>query len=206
MAYFVNPNTLQVVNDNNLLTDPVASSIFYTPNNPYVPVTIDPEPSYDPILQLIAMGTPVQVNGSWTIPWTITDNNALQQASMLGAIQIQQTNVITQAYNQAITEDVTFTTSGGITANFQADPDSQNTLLLCATGYTFAGSTPDGFYWKASDNSEPLFNLADLHGLYLAMLTRGQIAFQKKQTLKAAINAVTVNTPTPTAAITAIVW
>ncbi|WP_407945730.1 DUF4376 domain-containing protein [Paraburkholderia elongata] len=58
-----------------------------------------------------------------------------------------------------------------------------------------------GFYWKSSDNTEVPFALADLKGLYAAMLAQGWAAFQKLQTFKAQ-----VSTATTVIAVQAVVW
>jgi hypothetical protein len=54
-----------------------------------------------------------------------------------------------------------------------------------------AGATPDGFYWVAADNTQVPFALDDLRGLYAAMLVQGNAAFNKLQSLKAAVRSAT---------------
>ena len=79
-----------------------------------------------------------------------------------------------------------------------------STILAAAQatqGYQIAGATPDGFYWKASDNTQVPFTLADLQGLYQAILAQGWAAFQKRTTLKAQISAATT-----VAAVQAVNW
>lgn len=109
----------------------------------------------------------------------------------LAQAQAQQCDIIDAAYAEAIQENVTFTTEGGVSKAFQADLDSQTLVVQVTQGYAIAGSTPSGFYWVSADNTQVPFTLADLQGLYKAMLTQGWAAFQKRQTLKAQINAAT---------------
>jgi hypothetical protein len=122
-------------------------------------------------------------------------------AQVLAAAQVEQAEAIMAAYQTAISQPVSFTTAGGMTKTFQADPDSQTLLVATTQGYTLAGAVPSGFYWVSADNTEVPFTLADLSGLYAATLAQGWLAFQKKQALKAQINsAATV------AAVQAITW
>ncbi|MGF6872341.1 hypothetical protein OKW35_001799 [Paraburkholderia sp. MM5477-R1] len=62
-------------------------------------------------------------------------------------------------------------------------------------GCNFAGATPDGFYWVASDNNAQVpFTVADLIGLYQLIWDRENVAFDKLQALKSQIRAAkTVN-------------
>lgn len=109
----------------------------------------------------------------------------------LASAQSTQSATIDQHYAAAVTADIAFTTSAGIAATFQADADSQQVLSVSLQGYERAGAVPDGFFWKATDNTKVPFTLADLGALDKAMLDRGWAAFQKKTTLKAAIAAAT---------------
>ncbi|WP_165494252.1 DUF4376 domain-containing protein [Aquitalea sp. USM4] len=109
----------------------------------------------------------------------------------LAIVQSTQSAVIDQAYSAAVTADISFTTAAGVTATFQADPDSQQVLSVSLQGYERAGAVPDGFFWKATDNTKVPFTLTDLGALDKAMLDRGWVAFQKKTTLKEAIAAAT---------------
>jgi hypothetical protein len=122
-------------------------------------------------------------------------------AQLLASAQAAQMATIMSAYQAAISDPVSFTTSGGMTKAFQADPDSQTILMAATQGYTLAGAVPSGFYWVSADNAEVPFTLADLSGLYAATLAQGWSAFQKKQTLKAQIAAATT-----VATVQAITW
>lgn len=110
-------------------------------------------------------------------------------AQLLAIAQASQIAAVTAAYNAAIQVPVTFSTSAGVSKTFQADSGSQDVLLIATTGYNLAGATPTGFYWVSSDNTQVPFVLADLKGLYGAMLAQGNAAFQKLQTLKSQIRA-----------------
>lgn len=131
------------------------------------------------------------VNGAWT----------LNIAAQLVDDQAAQTALMYQAYDAAVTQSVSFKSAGGVTQTFDADTNSQNVLLQSYTGFAAAGSVPTGFYWVAADNTQVPFTLADLKGLYAAMLTQGWIAFQQLQERKASIRAATTS-----AAVKAIVW
>lgn len=78
---------------------------------------------------------------------------------------------------------------------------SKATLLTATTGYDISGATPEGFYWVARDNVCVPFTLADLKGLYGVMLAQGNAAFNKLQTLKAAVRAAAT-----IAAVQAVTW
>ena len=127
-------------------------------------------------------------------------------AQILAAAQAAQCAAIDASYYKAIQADVTFKSAGGVTATFQADSESQAYVMQTTQGYSIAGSTPSGFYWVAADNSHVPFSLADLQGLYQAMLAQGWAAFQKRQTLKVQINAITTSTDNAVAAVQAITW
>ncbi|WP_429496763.1 DUF4376 domain-containing protein [Robbsia andropogonis] len=125
----------------------------------------------------------------------------------LSGAQSAQAQVIDAAYLKAIQTDVAYTTAGGVSKTFQADcvsaggTDSQTVLFKATYGYDLAGNVPDGFTWKAVDNTLVPFTLGDLKALYAAMLTQGSTAFARKATLKAQIAAATT-----VEAVKLIVW
>jgi hypothetical protein len=142
---------------------------------------------------------------SWT---AVTPEQALAISNpplMLAQAQAARIAIINEAYAMAVQLSISFTTVGGITKLYQADNQgplsSQAVLLKAYTGYAIAGATPEGFFWKSEDNTHVEFTLADLGGLYLAMLEQGNAAFRQRETLKAAINAATT-----VAAVEAILW
>jgi hypothetical protein len=121
--------------------------------------------------------------------------------STLAGAQAAQVTTLTTAYSAAVQASVSFTTAAGVAATFQADSNSQDVLLVAVTGYNTQQAVPSGFYWKSADNVLVPFALADLNGLYAAMLAQGWVAFQKLTTLKAKVAAAKT-----IAAAQAIVW
>lgn len=110
-------------------------------------------------------------------------------APTLTDAQATQIAMLYAAYRASVQAPVVYQTVAGVSQTFQADDQSQNMLLLATTGYSMAGATPSGFYWVAADNTQVPFGLDDLKGLYGVMLAQGNNAFQKLQTLKAAVRA-----------------
>ncbi|AHB08501.1 hypothetical protein U875_13985 [Pandoraea pnomenusa 3kgm] len=134
----------------------------------------------------------------------ITDDQALAIENPplgLDAARANQMAILYSAYQAASQVDVAYKTVAGVQQTFQADASSQSTLLIATTGYNLAGQTPAGFYWVASDNAQVPFSVEDLKGLYAVMLAQGNVAFNKLQTLKAAVrSAATV------AEVLAVTW
>lgn len=122
-------------------------------------------------------------------------------AQALVAAQSAQCDLIDGAYAEAVQQTLSYKTSGGVTKDFDADSTSQTILMQATQGYSIAGSVPSGFYWVSADNVQVPFTLADLQGLYAAMLAQGWTAFQKRQALKEQINAAA-----SVADVEAIVW
>jgi hypothetical protein len=122
-------------------------------------------------------------------------------AQLLAQAQQAQLTTLTAAYQAAIAQPVSYTSKGGITKTYQADPQSLSNLQNTLLGLQTAGATPSGFYWVAADNAQVPFIYADLQGLAAALLAPGWAAFQKLQTLKAE-----VNTATTVSAVQAVVW
>jgi hypothetical protein len=122
-------------------------------------------------------------------------------AQLLSVAQASQAALIDSAYYSVIQQNVSFKTAAGVTKTFQADADSQTIVMQATQGYQIAGATPAGFYWKSADNTLVSFTLADLQGLYTAILSQGWAAFQKRTTLKQQIAGATT-----VAAVQTIVW
>jgi hypothetical protein len=135
------------------------------------------------------------VNGVLTPPAPPTD------AELLAAAQAAQKAAIDAEYAAAVQQNVAFKSAAGVTQTFQADTDSQTILSQATQGYVMAGAVPQNFFWKAADNTLVAFTLADLQGLYLAMLSQGWEAFQKRASFKAEIDAATT-----VDAVIAVVW
>lgn len=115
-------------------------------------------------------------------------------AELLSKAKTEQIGKIYNAYNLAITANISFTTSASVTNVFQADLKSQGLLEKVLNGFTISGSVPTGFYWVAVDNSQVAFTFKDLQNLSLAMITRGWISFQNLQNKKNNIeNALTIS-------------
>lgn len=112
-------------------------------------------------------------------------------AQLLAEAQTTQCSLIDASYSGAIYADISFTTAAGVAQTFQADAVSQSTLMSASVGYTRRGAVPAGFFWKAKDNTQVAFTLADLNGLYDAMLDRGDAAFINRTNKKDAINNAT---------------
>jgi hypothetical protein len=131
-------------------------------------------------------------------PYTIPAPTAAQ---LLAQAQQAQIATLTAAYQTAIVQPVSYTSKGGITKTYQADPNSLSNLQNTLLGLQAAGATPSGFYWVSADNTQVSFAYADLQGLAAAMLAQGWAVFQKLQTLKAQVNAATT-----VSAVQAVVW
>jgi hypothetical protein len=121
------------------------------------------------------------------LAWVAEGNTA--SSLDLAIVRAQKVASLTAGYVAATQQSVSFTNAAGVSKMYQADSDSQDILTKAATGYAFAGDVPTGFYWKSEDNTPVPFTLADLKGLYLAMLTQGDAAFLKLQVLKAQVAA-----------------
>ena len=122
-------------------------------------------------------------------------------AVLLAQAQTAQKALVTQGYNTAIIAPISFTDTAGVADTYQADSTSQQYLARAVTGYRIAGGVPAGFYWRSATNQNNAFTLADLEGLYTAILARAEEDYQQLQTLKAQINAATT-----ASAVAAIVW
>ena len=119
----------------------------------------------------------------------------------LGQAQAAQLAVMAQAYQTAISQNVTFTTAGAVTKAFQADPASLANVQYMLAAYTANGAVPTGFYWLSADDTQVPFTLADLQGVAKAMGDQGWAAFQNLQNRKAAILAAST-----VAAVQSVVW
>lgn len=129
------------------------------------------------------------LNGTWAITNTVAVNAFV--AKNLQAAQSAQVQILTNAYQTAITQPVSFTSASGVTKLFQADPQSVYNLQGILASYTPAGSTPSGFYWVAADNTLVPMVLSDLQGMAKLMGAQGWAQFQHLQTLKSKVLAAT---------------
>jgi hypothetical protein len=117
---------------------------------------------------------------------------AILRAPTLPEAKATKITQLTQAYSTAIQQPVSY-----MSTTFQADQSSQDVL----TKSLVAGSVPTGFYWLDSANAKVTMTYAQLQGLAGAMMVQGQLAFDKLQTKKAAVNDVTTKTQ-----VAAVVW
>jgi phage major head subunit gpT-like protein len=134
----------------------------------------------------------------------ITDADAqaiINPPLTLAQAQDDQIAQMYEDYAAAIAQPVAYTSKAGVAKTYQADTASQTVLMQATQGYGIAGATPTGFYWVAADNTQVPFTLADLQGLYSAMLSQGWAAFQKLQGYKAPIKAATT-----VSAVQAVTW
>lgn len=137
------------------------------------------------------------VNGSLTQ----TNPNAPTAAQLLANAQAAQVQLLAAAYTAATQVPVSYTSKGGVTKTYQADPQSVSNLTAELLTYQTAGAVPTGYFWVAADNTQVSFTYADLQALAAALGSPGWPAFQKLQTLKAEIMAAAT-----VSAVSAIVW
>ena len=121
-------------------------------------------------------------------------------AAQLQSLQAAQNALNYASYLQAIQGPVSYTSKGGITTQYQADPGSVANLQSTILGFQLTQATPSGFYWVALDNTQVPFEYADLLGLAQAMALPGAAAFAKWQSLKAQVAAADLST------VSSIVW
>lgn len=109
----------------------------------------------------------------------------------LATAQGLQMAILAAAYQNAISQPVSYTSKGGVAETFQADPGSTVNLQSTILGLQITGTTPTGFYWIAADNTQVPFTYADLQGLAETMLVQRWTAFQHLQAQKTAVNSAT---------------
>ncbi len=159
-----------------------------------VEVQPEPQPTFDSLTQTCTEGTPALVNGVWQQTWTVSD-------LPLATAQTNKVQSLAQTYQSAIQQPVSYTSKGGVTKTYQADPQSVANLTQMLLAFQAAAATPSGFYWVAADNTQVPFTYADMQGLAAAFGAQGAAAFQHLQTLKTEVNAATT-----TSAVQAITW
>lgn len=121
--------------------------------------------------------------------------------STLPGAQAAQIAALATSYLNAIQQPVSYTSKGGITKTYQADPQSIANLSQMLLAFQATGTVPSGFYWIAADNTQVPFAYADMQGLAQVMGTQGATAFQKFQGLKAQ-----VSTSTTMAGVQSVTW
>ena len=124
----------------------------------------------------------------------------VRKPDTLAQAQAAQNALNYASYLTAIQGPVTYTSKGGVTTQYQADPGSVANLQSTILGFQLAQATPTGFYWVALDNTQVPFEYADLLGLAQAMALPGAAAFAKRQSLKAQVAGASLST------VGTIVW
>jgi len=128
----------------------------------------------------------VQTSGYTVVKGALVPPAPLTDAQLLAQAQTKQKSLIETAYQSAITAPIAY-----MSTTFQADNASQDILVKVLVGMQVAGATPSGFAWLDANNVLVPMALADLQGLYGAILTRGQIEFAKRLVAKNAIDVAT---------------
>jgi len=128
----------------------------------------------------------IQTSGYTVVKGALVPPAPLTSAQLLAQAQVNQKTLIETAYQKAITAPIAY-----MSTSFQADNASQDILVKVLVGMQVAGATPSGFAWLDANNVLVPMALADLQGLYGAILARGQVEFAKKLVAKNAINVAT---------------
>lgn len=136
------------------------------------------------LLQVTILDTDCDVTG-----YAYVDGELLPPADVLAPAQQAQMVVLTEAYQQAFSQDIDFTTAAGVTAQFQADVGSIADLQSMLTAYGSSGVLPDGFFWVAADNRKIPVTFADLQALAKTIGDQGWAAFRHLQDRKADVRA-----------------
>jgi hypothetical protein len=150
---------------------------------------------YGSLYTLVQAPNWVQLGATWD------GTNFTNPLPTLAQAQAAQIALLTAAYQQAIQQPVSYTSKGGVTKTYQADPGSIANLQAMLLAFGATQTVPSGFYWVSADNTQVPFVYADMQGLAQVIGTQGATAFQHLQTQKAAVNAATTVT-----AVQSIVW
>lgn len=150
------------------------------------------QPDFDPVTQVATERNPVKdKSGQWQQAWTIKrldkETSDVFRAQQLTQCKRQAVSEAKLKYAESIAAPVTFSASPGSEATFQADEKSLDAILKAIA--SFAGSTPDGFYWVAEDNSQVLFTAQALADLAKAIAMRNFAAFSEYQGLRGRVEA-----------------
>lgn len=140
-------------------------------------------------------------NGGLVPGLNVVEDDAQSISQQVTAAQIAQILTLQSSYQSAISAQVAYTSTAGVSKTYQADQSSVNNLQNSFLGCFSAQATPPGFYWVSVDNTQVPFTYSDLQGLATAMFTQGLVAFNKLQTLKTQVNSATT-----LAAVQAITW
>lgn len=181
-----------------MATTPAAWNITVDSNGNILTITQGNPPSG-------AIPVPPEINPMMVLPnpdafmWNGT--NIVRKPDTLAQMQTAQNALNYACYLAAIQAPVTYTSKGGVTKQYQADPGSVSALQSTILGFQLAQATLADFYWVALDNTHVPFEYADLLGLAQAMAVPGAAAFAKRQSLKAQVAAAKT-----VSAVQKIVW
>lgn len=114
----------------------------------------------------------------------IAQRQAEEAAWVAGPAKAGARTRINAARDAAISAGVTF---GGVA--YDSDAESRAALNAALTVFGPAGAVPEGFTWRAADNTDHALTLEQLHGLAAAMLEHGYAQHVKARALKDAIEA-----------------
>lgn len=137
---------------------------------------------------------------TYTQTWATRNKTQDELDADLVDAKTAKTSSLYTSYLTARSEDISFTTAGASTKNFQADEESVHAIQGMLDTYLIA--TPVGFYWKASDNTKVTpFLRSDLVGLANVIGVRAWGYFQNLTDKKDAVTACTT-----VAQVNAITW
>lgn len=132
-------------------------------------------------------------NSTWvTYLGPILEGFTTTYTPSLETVKSEKISSLYSSYLIASSEPITY-----LNNTFQADLSSQDLISKCLS----AGAVPVGFYWLDANNGEVPMTFTQLQGLALAILTRGQTAFNHLQSLK-----TTIKSAVDSAAVKAITW
>ena len=126
----------------------------------------------------------------------IAELQAAEAAWIAGPMKDVARARINAARDAAIAASVTF---AGVV--YDSDPASREALTATLTVLQPVGAVPQGFTWRAADNTDHALTLAQLQGLAAAMLDHGYAQHLKARQKKALIEAAQ-----SVAEVAAVVW
>lgn len=135
-------------------------------------------------------------NANGTQPTTDQLQAALDAIQIVG-YRTMQTTAINNSF-QTATYGTPIAYMG---TTFWTDADSQTLLLGASSAMTLAGAVPSGFAWWDTTSTPVPMTLAELQGLFQAVVAMINVNFIKKKTLLAQITAATT-----IAAVQAVIW
>lgn len=156
------------------------------------PVTEVPKPT-DPLKVVIDYKIDF-VGNKYTEVWTTRNKTADELANDLASAKVKQITYLYKEFKLAKNADINYAGH-----DFQADDTSIGYIHDMLA--TYPVSTPNDFYWVASDNTKVAFTRTDLVSLANAIGARGWSNFKHLQDLKEQ-----VRTSNTIASVEAILW